>query len=180
MALTNKLKTALKRISLSGGTVRGLASGIPFATDHTGKIIPSTTLQELVDQRYLFRHTSRGTSMWTLTTLGQAAITMPVAAKPRSAKNKPATAAPAPKRDWKAAVREIMRSSGFDEEDDGENRLSYATRDNGDMENDRAGAADIARARDLRSRIEKTVPGATARVGTVDEWTSLSITHGGS
>lgn len=77
------------------------------------------------------------------------------------------------------AVRRIMRSTGFDEEEvyGGEaDQLHFASREEGDVLEGRADPGIARFAREKAKEIESAVPGAKARSYTVDEWVSIEVT----
>ncbi len=74
------------------------------------------------------------------------------------------------------SVRRIMRSTGFDEEDQQDDRIHFSSREGGDMENDRADPALVRFAREKAKEIETAVPGSKALVEPVDEWVTISVT----
>jgi hypothetical protein len=73
------------------------------------------------------------------------------------------------------AIRRIMRSTGFDEEDQQGDRIHFSSREGGDMENDRADPALVRFAREKAKEIETAVPGSKVHVETVDEWVSIAV-----
>lgn len=78
------------------------------------------------------------------------------------------------------SVRRILRSSGFDEESQEGDRISFASREGGDMEEDRADPELVRFARTKAKEIEAAVPGSKVRVEPVDEWVSIAVTLPGS
>lgn len=73
-------------------------------------------------------------------------------------------------------VRRLMRSTGFDEEEQEDDRVHFGSREGGDMENDRADPALVRFAREKAKEIEAAVPGSKVRVEAVDEWVSIAVT----
>ena len=73
-------------------------------------------------------------------------------------------------------VRRLMRSTGFDEEEQAGDRIHFGSREGGDMENDRADPGLVRFALSKAKEIEAAVPGARARVEPVDEWVTIDVT----
>ncbi|HSX21412.1 MAG TPA: hypothetical protein VLE97_01405 [Gaiellaceae bacterium] len=77
------------------------------------------------------------------------------------------------------AVRRVMRSSGFDEEEaygQRDDELLFSSREDGDVAEGRADPGTVQFAREKAKEVEAAVPGAKARVGVVDEWVSVTVT----
>lgn len=75
-----------------------------------------------------------------------------------------------------AAIRGIMRPTGFDEEEQTGDEILFGSREGGDMEEDRHDPALARFALATAKKIEAAVPGSKARVDTVDEWVSIGVT----
>lgn len=76
------------------------------------------------------------------------------------------------------AVRRLMQSTGFDDEEAYGQRtdeVSFTTRDEGDVLEGRADPGMIRFARVKAKEIETAVPGTKARVEVVDEWVSIVV-----
>lgn len=56
----------------------------------------------------------------------------------------------------------------------GASELAYATRENGDVGDERPGRADIVHAREMRKELEATFP-VKVEIDTCDEWVNLYI-----
>lgn len=77
------------------------------------------------------------------------------------------------------AVRRLMRSSGFSEEEvygGTEDQVHFASREEGDVLEGRADPGTVRFASAKAREIEAVVPGARARVEVVDEWVSITVT----
>lgn len=72
-------------------------------------------------------------------------------------------------------IQYMNTKTRFSLDDDDDNVLLYSTRENGDMEHDRAGEEDILRARQIREALYKVFPVKSIRIDTCDEWTFLHI-----
>jgi hypothetical protein len=74
-------------------------------------------------------------------------------------------------------LKEFMaRKSYMDLEKDEDECLGYGTREAGDIEEDRAGARDVAHARAMQNNIVAAFHDVVVRLDTVDEWVQLTIT----
>lgn len=67
------------------------------------------------------------------------------------------------------------QNTWFELEDATENRITYITRENGNMGNDTAGGADIAEARRLKKIIDAKFEQAETTIDTIDEWVNLTV-----
>ena len=161
-----------------------------YAQDGHSKVIARTTLESLTNRGYLKYSalTDNGNywpHTWRITSAGLQAINDAKAGKgtktASSARKSPAQLDKeiAAFLDWKAQVRAIMKSSGFDEDmpyGGSEDALYYSTRDDGDVGEEQPGPADIRGAKELRARVQSAVPGVKGAIDTVDEWTNLKFT----
>ena len=73
-------------------------------------------------------------------------------------------------------VRRLMKSTGFDEEEQEGDRIHFGSREGGDMEEDRADPALVRFARTKAAEIEAAVPGSKVRIEPVDEWVTIDVT----
>lgn len=84
--------------------------------------------------------------------------------------------APISKESALAIVRRLMQSTGFDEEEQEGDRISFGSREGGDMEEDRADPTLVRFALKMGKEIEAAVPGSNVHVEPVDEWVTIAVT----
>lgn len=188
-AISNSDLRKLQLIEMNGGVrAPGDDKYASYARDSRGKIFPRVALESLVTRGYLALKKPPSGNQWVLTNKGSRAISDAVSAASVAKAAKAAKSTPVSEQkldkdiaaflDWKTAVRSIMKTSYFDEEEaygQGENELLFATRENGEVGDERPGRSDILAAKELRDRVQREVPGVKGMVGTVDEWTNLSF-----
>jgi len=77
------------------------------------------------------------------------------------------------------AIRRVLKSSGFDEEEaygQKDHELLFSSRDEGDVAEGRADPGTVRFAREKAKEVEAAVPGTKAHVEVVDEWVSINVT----